>query len=76
MFQQPPNTKSQTLLGCLKQGIPLHDFVLGGGGGSGASAAALKRGGDVEDERERGVRRQSLVLWSEGERGGVRGEGG
>ncbi|CAM9725682.1 unnamed protein product [Ascophyllum nodosum] len=59
VFQQPPNTKSQTLLGCLKQGIPLHDFVLGGGGGSGASAAALKRGGDVEDERERGVRRQT-----------------
>lgn len=51
IFQQPPNTKSQTLLGCFKQAIPLQDFVLGG------SAANKKEKESVEDgESELGVR--------------------
>lgn len=51
VFQQPPNTKSQTLLGCFKQAIPLQDFVLGG-------SAANKKEKDIveEGESEIGVR--------------------
>ncbi|CBJ25957.1 hypothetical protein Esi_0017_0203 [Ectocarpus siliculosus] len=43
VFQQPPNTKSQTLLGCFKNGVPLHDFVLGGNNSGAAAAAALAK---------------------------------
>ncbi len=48
VFQQPPNTKSQTLLGCFKNGVPLHDFVLGG-----ERAAVAKKERELEmDDRQ------------------------
>lgn len=60
IFQQPPNTKSQTLLGCLKSGIPLEDFVLGGagphgsGGGPGSRKdSAAKRDREMRKDRDR-----------------------
>lgn len=59
VFQQPPNTKSQTLLGCLKSGIPLDDFVLGGERGRRDSLAkrerekeSSKKDGANTDERQ------------------------
>lgn len=53
VFQQPPNTKSQTLLGCFKNGVPLHDFVLGGAAGAAAAAAAKReRELDMDDARQ------------------------
>lgn len=62
VFQQPPNTKSQTLLGCFKNGIPLHDFVLGGAAGAAAAAAALRdRECEMEDRQERQVGARSSI---------------
>eukprot|EP00752_Nemacystus_decipiens_P016119 g14414.t1 len=53
VFQQPPNTKSQTLLGCFKNGVPLQDFVLGGAAGAAAAAAAKKeREYEMDDGRQ------------------------
>ncbi|CAN0445404.1 unnamed protein product, partial [Ectocarpus fasciculatus] len=59
VFQQPPNTKSQTLLGCFKNGVPLHDFVLGGNNSGAAAAAALaKKQRELEmDDRQQPKRR-------------------
>eukprot|EP00903_Cladosiphon_okamuranus_P016335 g15064.t1 len=60
VFQQPPNTKSQTLLGCFKNGVPLHDFVLGGAAGAAAAAAAKKEMElDVDDGRQ--AKRKALA---------------
>lgn len=58
IFLQPPNTKSQTLLGCLKSGIPLEDFVLGGER-RGASAGAGGRK-DSLAKRERDIKKDGL----------------
>ncbi|CAM9620787.1 unnamed protein product [Pylaiella littoralis] len=53
VFQQPPNTKSQTLLGCFKNGVPLHDFVLGGAAGGTGAVAKKERELEMDDRQSK-----------------------